>query len=209
MHVRQRLVFASHNPHKIQEISDILGPQLAVTGLTELGCFEEIPEPYDTLEENAMAKARYIYDTYQVDCFADDTGLEVDALGGQPGVRSARYAGAEKNSQANVSKLLTELSGISNRRARFRTVIALVMQGRVYLFEGIVEGAISHVPTGEKGFGYDPVFIPDGYDKSFAEMDDELKNKISHRKMAISKLVDFLKIFSSAPGEGLFDENRE
>lgn len=204
-----QLVFASHNPHKIQEISDIIGPELKVTGLTELGCFEEIPEPYDTLEDNALAKARYIYDKYRVSCFADDTGLEVEALSGLPGVRSARYAGIEKNSEANVSKLLKELSGITDRRARFRTVIALVMQGREHVFEGIVKGVISHVPKGEKGFGYDPVFVPDGYDKCFAEMDAELKNKISHRKKAISKLVAFLQTFSSAAGQGLFNEDRE
>ncbi len=190
--MQKQLVFASHNLNKVEEIRDILGAGFDLTGLDELGCFEEIPEPYDTLEENALAKARFVYTLYGKNCFADDTGLEVEALNGEPGVRSARYAGPGKDSAANVEKLLLELFNQTNRKARFRTVIALVLNGREYLFEGIVTGTITKVPLGKKGFGYDPVFIPDGYKKTFAEMDAIEKNRISHRQAAIVKLSNFL-----------------
>ncbi len=192
--MQKQLVFASHNSHKISEIRNILGPGFDLAGLDELGCHEEIPEPYETLEENALAKARFVYTRYGKNCFADDTGLEVEALKGEPGVMSARYAGPGKDSLANMEKLLLELSGKTNRKGRFRTVIALVLDGREYLFEGIVTGTITKAPMGKKGFGYDPVFIADGYKKTFAEMDAKEKNRISHRKNAIAKLADFLLI---------------
>ncbi len=188
----RQLVFASHNRHKIQEVNDILGPGFQLSGLSDIGCHEEIPEPYDTLEENAMAKALHVFTHYKKSCFADDTGLEVDALGGLPGVLSARYAGPAKNSLANVEKLLRELEGVTNRKARFRTVVALILDGREHLFEGIVNGRIIHEPRGDQGFGYDPVFIPDGYTHTFAEMDASEKNRISHRYTAIAKLAAFL-----------------
>lgn len=187
------IVFASHNQHKIEEIRAILGPDFVLKGLSDIGCYEVIPEPYDTLEENALAKARHVTDHHNMDCFADDTGLEVEALHGMPGVYSARYAGPEKDSIKNMQKLLKELQGSQNRRARFRTVIALVLQGSSYFFEGIVEGRIDHEAKGKQGFGYDPVFIPDGYTMSFAEMPAKEKNRISHRKRAMDKLINFLK----------------
>ncbi len=169
-----------------------MGPGVRLSGLDDIGCHKEIAEPYDTLEENAMAKARYVYSHYGKNCFADDTGLEVEALSGQPGVISARYAGPGKDSRANMNKLLRELSGVTNRKARFRTVIALIIDGREYLFEGIVNGAITREARGSKGFGYDPVFIPYGYDQTFGELDAATKNRISHRYAAIAKLADFL-----------------
>ncbi len=188
----RNFVFASHNRHKIQEVTDILGPDFQLSGLSDIGCYEEIPEPYDTLEENAMAKARHVFTHYGKNCFADDTGLEVDALNGLPGVLSARYAGPGKNNRANVAKLLRELEGETNRKARFRTVVALILDGCEHLFEGIVNGRIIHEPRGDQGFGYDPVFIPDGYTVTFAEMDAAEKNRISHRYTAIAKLAVFL-----------------
>lgn len=187
----RRFVFASHNRHKIEEVTDILGPGFELLGLDDIGCHDDIPEPYDTLEENAMAKARHVFTHYGKNCFADDTGLEVDVLGGLPGVLSARYAGPGKNSLANVEKLLRELEGKANRKARFRTVVALILNGREHLFEGIVNGTIIHEPRGQQGFGYDPVFIPDGYTVTFAEMAAAEKNRISHRYAAIAKLAAF------------------
>jgi len=192
------LLFASHNKHKVEEIRAILGPDFSVSGLSDLGLVHEIPEPHHSLEENALAKVRFVARNHNLDCFADDTGLETEALNGLPGVLSARYAGPAKNSRANIDKLLKELSGKNNRKARFRTVIALVMDGKEHLFEGVVNGIIAREPRGEHGFGYDPVFIPDGYNKTFAEMDAEEKNRISHRWMAIDRLAGFLKQ-SSAP----------
>jgi len=188
----RHLVFASHNLNKIQEVNDILGPGFRLSGLDDIGCHEEIPEPYETLEDNALAKARYVFNKYGKDCFADDTGLEVAALNGRPGVQSARYAGPEKDSAANMAKLLDELSGKTNRKARFRTVIALIIDGEEHIFEGIVNGRITDKPMGEKGFGYDPVFIPKGYDQTFGELDAAIKNRISHRYAAIEKLAGFL-----------------
>lgn len=188
-----KLVFASNNPHKLKEISEILGPDYSLVSLQDIGCFEDIPEPWPSLEENALAKARYVKTHYGLDCFADDTGLEVEALDGKPGVMSARYAGPGKNSRDNMMKLLEELKDETNRRARFRAVIALILDGQEILFEGIVSGHITHSPRGEGGFGYDPVFIPEGFEQTFAELSADIKNGISHRFSAIDKLVGFLK----------------
>lgn len=187
------IVFASNNPHKLKEIRAILGGSFLVSGLADLGVTEDIPEPYPTLEENAMAKARFIHLRYHQNCFADDTGLEVDALGGLPGVQSARFAGASKSSEANIRKLLDMLDGVENRKAQFRAVMALILEGEEYLFEGIVRGDIATKRTGTGGFGYDPVFIPEGYDQTFAQMPDEEKNRLSHRYDALQKMVTFLK----------------
>lgn len=196
-----KIVFATNNQHKLQEIREILGNQFEILSLADIGCHEDIPETGNTLEANAHQKAEYIFDHYHIDCFADDTGLEVDALGGAPGVHSARYAeGTDHNSEANMAKLLRELSDNDNRKARFRTVISLIqMEGgnpvcsREYQFEGVVEGRIDHEKHGSEGFGYDPVFIPEGYDKSFAELGEEIKNQISHRARAVKKLAEWLK----------------
>ena len=196
----EELVFATNNPHKLNEIRELLKDRFAVTGLRDRGIREDIPEEQETLEGNALQKARYIYEKYRFNCFADDTGLEVDALGGAPGVYSARYSRMGKPvydtmevTAGNIRKLLEKMNGESNRRARFRTVIALIMGGQEYLFEGEVPGHIATSPSGEEGFGYDPVFHPDGYDCSFAEMDLSLKNRISHRANAMRRLVEFLK----------------
>ena len=188
-----KIIFASHNPNKIKEIRAILTSGFEVEGLQDIGCHEEIPEPYPTLEENALAKARYIFQRYGLNCFADDTGLEVDAINGLPGVQSARFAGSSKNSEANINKLLHMLEGVEDRKAQFRTVMALIIEGKEYLFEGIVKGQISTKKTGTGGFGYDPVFIPDGYGQSFAEMTDEQKNRLSHRFEALRKMDSFIK----------------
>ncbi|MBW6499652.1 MAG: non-canonical purine NTP diphosphatase [Bacteroidales bacterium] len=187
------IVFASNNTHKLHEIAAILGPAFKLKSLTDIGCHEDIPEPWPSLEENALAKARFVYERFGFNCFADDTGLEVEALDGKPGVLSARYAGPGKDSRDNMLKLLDELKGTDNRRARFRTVIALIMDGKEHLFEGIVEGHIIYAPQGTGGFGYDPVFVPVGYDQTFGELPADLKNTISHRYRAIDKLVRFLK----------------
>lgn len=194
-----RIVFATNNAHKLSEVRQILGERFEVVGLKDIGCDEDIPETADTLEGNALQKARYIHDHYGLDCFADDTGLEVTALNGAPGVHTARYAelfgnGQQKDhdSQANMTLLLQNLEKKSDRNARFRTVIALIYQGEEYLFEGICEGEILHERHGEAGFGYDPVFQPKGYDRSFAEMNADEKNAISHRGRATQKLVEWL-----------------
>ena len=196
-----KIVFATNNQHKLQEIREILGDQFEILSLADIGCLEDIPETGNTLEANAHQKAEYVFDHYHIDCFADDTGLEVDALGGAPGVHSARYAeGTDHNSEANMAKLLRELGDNDNRKARFRTVISLIqMEGgnpvcsREYQFEGVVEGRIDREKHGSEGFGYDPVFIPEGYDKSFAELGEEIKNQISHRARAVKKLAEWLK----------------
>lgn len=189
-----RIVFATNNKNKLAEIREMLdGSGIEVLSLGDIGCHDDIPETADTLEGNALQKARYIHDKYKMSCFADDTGLEVDALGGAPGVYSARYAGGEgHDSEANMAKLLAGLDGKSDRRARFRTVVALITdeeEGREELFEGVVTGEIIKERRGAGGFGYDPVFRPDGYDKTFAELGHEVKNKISHRALAVAKLV--------------------
>lgn len=196
-----KIVFATNNQHKLQEIREILGDQFEILSLADIGCHEDIPETGNTLEANAHQKAEYVFDHYHIDCFADDTGLEVDALGGAPGVHSARYAeGTDHNSEANMAKLLRELGDNDNRKARFRTVISLIqMEGgnpvcsREYQLEGVVEGRIDREKHGSEGFGYDPVFIPEGYDKSFAELGEEIKNQISHRARAVKKLAEWLK----------------
>ena len=171
---------------------DILGGSFRIASLKEIGCTDDIPETADTLEGNALQKARYVKDKFGYDCFADDTGLEVEALGGAPGVFSARYAGPGHDSEANMRKLLKELEGKMNRQAQFRTVVALLLEGREYTFEGIVCGTILTERRGTAGFGYDPVFVPEGYAETFAEMGSEEKNRISHRARAVQKLADFL-----------------
>jgi XTP/dITP diphosphohydrolase len=187
------LVFATNNHHKLEEIQALLGNNIHLLSLKDIHCNEEIPEDHFTLEENASQKAWYIFNKYKKNCFADDTGLEVDYLNGNPGVFSARYAGEEKNAQANIEKLLVELAGIKNRKARFRTVISLIVDGKEMQFEGIVNGTILTEKHGSSGFGYDPVFLPEGYSQSFAEMNLSEKNEISHRARAFNKLVNFLK----------------
>lgn len=185
------LVFATHNAHKLEELRAIL-KDFNILGLNDINCHEEIVEDADTLDGNAKIKANFVTDNFHIDCFADDTGLEVDALDGAPGVYSARYAGEGCSYQDNVNKLLEALDGIENRKARFRTVIALNLNGKQYLFEGKVEGVITKEQHGEKGFGYDPIFLPNGFDQTFAEMPMEVKNKISHRGRATQKLIEFL-----------------
>ena len=189
-----KIVFATNNQHKLSEIRQILGDRVEVLSLKDINCDVDIPETGTTLETNALQKAQYIYDHYQMNVFADDTGLEVEALGGAPGVYSARYAGGEgHDSEANMAKLLQELGKNNNRRARFRTVIALIIQGQVHEFEGIVNGEIIRERRGGEGFGYDPIFQPEGYDKTFAELGVEVKNQISHRARATQKLAEFLQ----------------
>ena len=188
-----RLVFATNNRHKLEEVRDILGSGVEVLSLSDIGCNDDIPETADTLQGNALIKARHIYNKYKVNCFADDTGLEVEALDGAPGVLSARYAGDGHDSEANMQKLLHNLTGKSNRNAQFRTVIALIIEGEEFLFDGIVRGRISEERMGSAGFGYDPIFVPDGYEESFAQMAAEQKNAISHRSRAASALNDYLE----------------
>lgn len=188
-----KLVFATNNRHKLQEVKDILGSRVEVLSLAEIGCHDDIPETGATLEENALIKARWVSEKYNCNCFADDTGLEVEALGGAPGVYSARYAGEECNSEANMQKLLHNLTGENNRNAQFRTVIALIINNREFTFDGIVKGTISTGKMGEAGFGYDPIFVPEGYSQSFAQMGSEEKNRISHRYRATEKLSNYIR----------------
>lgn len=188
-----KILFATNNAHKLAEVSAVLGPQFTLTTPREAGIAEDIPEDQPTLEGNALQKARYIHARTGLDCFADDTGLEVEALGGAPGVRSARYATDGHDFAANNRLLLRNLEGQADRRARFRTVIALILDGEEHRFEGIVEGRIIERETGDEGFGYDPLFVPDGYDRTFAQMTVEEKNAVSHRARAVRKLVEFLK----------------
>ena len=200
-----KIVFATNNQHKLDEIRGILGDGFEIVSLNDIGCHEDIPETGKTLEENALQKAQYVYEHYHVNCFADDTGLEVDALNGAPGVYSARYAGGEgHDSEANMTKLLYELGNSNNRKARFRTVIALIEKKdvcpcgctsvkKVHQFEGIVNGEIIRERRGGEGFGYDPIFQPEGYDKTFAELGMDIKNTISHRARATQKLAEYLK----------------
>lgn len=190
----KKLVFATNNKHKLIEIRQIVPGIFEVVGLEDIGCFTDIPETAETLEGNADIKANYVFTHFKLSCFADDTGLEVDALDGAPGVYSARYAGEDGNADNNIDKLLQELSSFSNRKARFRTVISLILDNELHHFEGQVEGKIIHKRQGEDGFGYDPVFVPNGYDQSFAEMPAETKNSISHRGIATRKLIDFLSM---------------
>ncbi len=187
-----KLVFATNNSHKLEEVRQILGDRFEVLSLNDIGCHEDIPETGDTFQDNALQKARYVKEHYGYDCFADDTGLEVKALNGAPGVHSARYAG-DHDSEANMTKLLGELEKKSDRSAQFRTVIALLLNGQELLFEGIVTGKIGTERHGDGGFGYDPIFIPDGYTQTFSEMGAESKNLISHRGRAVRKLAEYLK----------------
>ncbi len=194
------LIFATNNRHKLKEISALLDDRYTLFGLWDLDAAEEIPEDFDTLEDNASQKAWHIYNRFGRSCFADDTGLEVKALNGAPGVYSARYAriGSPvfpemEPAAGNIRKLLLQMEGIADRSARFRTVIALVLEGKEYRFEGEVQGTITSEPYGEEGFGYDPVFRPEGFDQTFAEMDLSLKNEISHRSRAVQRLIHFLK----------------
>jgi len=187
-----KLVFSTNNRHKLDEVRSILGSAYEIISLAEIGCNEEIPETADTLEGNALIKAKYVYDKYKLTCFADDTGLEVFALGGQPGVYSARYAGDEHNSLKNMEKLLHNLGNKNNREAQFRTVIVLIEDGEIKQFEGIIEGDIIREARGKAGFGYDPVFVPKGYTKTFAELGLLEKNLISHRALATQKLAEYL-----------------
>ena len=196
---RKLLIMATNNEHKLKEVRQILDyKDILVKGLEEVGCYDDIPETADTLEGNALLKARYMYSHYGVDCFADDTGLEVEALDGQPGVFTARFGqmngyGNSHDADANMQCLLDKLQGKENRKARFRTVIALVCEGKEYIFEGIVEGEILTEKSGQEGFGYDPIFSPEGKGISFAEMSAEEKNQISHRGRAVEKLIAWLK----------------
>ena len=192
----KEMVFATNTPHKLDEIRKIGEGRLRILSLADIDCREEIEETGNTLEENALIKARFIKEKYGYDCFADDTGLEVDALKGAPGVYSARYAGEGCSFTDNMDKLLAALQGIENRTAQFRTVIALVLNGKEYLFDGVIKGKIIDEKRGSSGFGYDPIFMPDGYDKTFAELGNEVKNSISHRALAMEKLVDFLVFHS-------------
>lgn len=188
-----KLVFATNNQHKLEEVSAILDNSIELLSLKDINCNTDIPETSDTLEGNALLKAQYIYNNFGINCFADDTGLEVEALNNEPGVYSARYAGENKNPETNMFKVLDNLREKENRKARFRTVIALILNGKEYLFEGIINGKITNSKQGSAGFGYDPIFMPEGYNETFAELGNNIKNKISHRALAINKLSDFLK----------------
>lgn len=188
-----KLIFATGNENKIKEVSKSLLGGIEILGLSDVGIEEEIPEDHETLEDNALQKARYVYELTGEDCFADDTGLEVEVLLGEPGVRSARYAGPQKSAEDNIRKLLKKLEDLDNRKARFRTVIALIYKGKEYLFEGICNGFIITQPKGHRGFGYDPVFMPNGFRKTFAQMSLKDKNLVSHRAKAVIKLRNFLR----------------
>jgi len=188
-----KLVFATNNAHKLTEVRAILEPEIKIISLNELNFHDDIPETADNLEGNAFLKAKFIFDKFGLNCFADDTGLEVEELGGEPGVYSARYAGEDHNSYNNMNKVLALLGDKRNRKACFRTVIALIVDNTTVFFEGKIEGEITLTPRGDSGFGYDPIFVPDGYQLSFAQLSPEIKNQISHRALAINKLTDFLK----------------
>lgn len=190
--MKRKLVFATNNLHKLKEVSAILSNQIELLSLNDINCHTDIPETADTLEGNALLKSQFIYENYRMNCFADDTGLEVEALEGAPGVYSARYAGDGHNSEANMIKLLDNLKEKNNRKAQFRTAISLIIDGNKYLFEGIIKGEIGITKRGDSGFGYDPIFIPEGYNETFAELGSDIKNKISHRALAINKLCEFL-----------------
>lgn len=190
--MKRKYVFATNNVHKLEEVTAILDEKVELLNMNDIDCHTDIPETAETLEGNALLKAKYIFENYHLDCFADDTGLEVEALNGAPGVYSARYAGDAHNSAANMKKLLLDLEGTDNRKAQFRTVFALIIDEKEHFFEGIVKGEITRNPKGTSGFGYDPIFIPEGYTQTFAEMGNDLKNKISHRALATQKLCKFL-----------------
>lgn len=195
--MRTKLVFATNNAHKLEEVKAITKDLFEIVSLKDINCFDDIPETADTLEGNALLKARYIKEKFGFDCFADDTGLEIEALNNEPGVYSARYAGEECNSQANMDKVLSKMKGINNRKARFRTVFALISDNKEYLCEGRVDGLIREEKSGAKGFGYDPIFQPEGYDITFAEMSQSDKNEISHRGRGMKKLIELLNELSN------------
>jgi XTP/dITP diphosphohydrolase len=188
-----KIVFATNNPNKLAEIKQLMPAGINILSLKDIECFEELPETSDTLEDNAAQKAYYVYDNYGHNCFSDDTGLEIEVLDGRPGVYSARYAGPECRAEDNIQKILAEMKGEENRDASFRTIISLVIDGREFQFEGQVEGQIIPEKWGDQGFGYDPIFLPDGYEESFAQMTVEEKNIISHRGLAVKKLIQFLQ----------------
>lgn len=190
--MKKKLVFATNNAHKLEEVKEVVGDRFVILSLNDIGCHEDIEEIGTTLEENALIKVRYVKDHYGFDCFGDDTGLEVEALGGAPGVYSARYAGSGHDSVANMNKLLSEMQDKDNRKACFRSVIALIYEGKEYLFEGRIDGRIIEEVRGPGGFGYDPLFVPKGYERTFAELGPEIKNTISHRALAVKALCDFL-----------------
>jgi XTP/dITP diphosphohydrolase len=190
--MKKRLCFATNNPHKLQEIQAILGDSFELLSLKDINCTEELPETGSTIEANSLEKAQYVYDHYEVDCFADDSGLEVNALNGEPGVDSAHYAGPQRSHADNINLLLQNLGNQTNRNARFKTVITLVQNGEVHQFEGTIDGKILTSKKGTEGFGYDPVFMPEGFDRTFAEMSLDEKGQISHRARAFQKLITFL-----------------
>ena len=188
-----KICFATNNPNKVKEINRAVGSSIEILSLSDIGCFDEIPEEQDTIEGNSSQKANYVQKHFDMDCFADDTGLEVEALGGKPGVYSARYANEEGDAMANMKLLLKNLEGKANRKAQFKTVVTLILNGKEYQFEGIAVGKIRTELSGNEGFGYDPIFEPEGYDVTFAEMDMMEKNKVSHRGKAVKKLLEFIK----------------
>jgi len=188
-----KLIFATNNQHKLSEVAAIIGDKFELLSLRNIKCYEEIPETKETIEENAFEKASYIYNKYLINCFADDTGLEIEALNGEPGVYSARYAGEACNFDDNIEKVLAKMKGITNRKASFKTVISLIIDGEDYQFTGIVNGVILTERKGSSGFGYDPIFLPDGFNETYAEMNAEKKNEISHRGIATRQLCNFLK----------------
>lgn len=197
--MKKKLVFATNNKHKLEELRKIIaGSDIEIVSLADINCHDDIPETADTLEGNALQKARYIREHYGYDCFADDTGLEVEALDNAPGVYSARYAGPGHDSEANMNKLLHEMEGKENRKAHFRTAIALILNGQEHLFDGIINGIITERKRGDSGFGYDPIFQPESYHQTFAEMGNDIKNRISHRALAVKKLASFLSTLSSS-----------
>lgn len=187
------IVFATGNANKVREVLELLGEGISIISLKDIGCEEDIPETQPTIEGNALQKARYVLDNYQQDCFAEDTGLEIEVLNGEPGVFSARYAGAQRDSEANMALVLEKLKGQTNRKAHFKTVIALILDGKEITFEGIAKGHIAEAKKGEEGFGYDSIFIPEGYDISFAQMSSKEKNIISHRGKAVRLLINYLE----------------
>jgi len=192
--MRKILVFATNNQHKLEEVQQLVGEGFQLRSLNDINCTEDIPETGATFEENAVQKSCFIYERYKIDCFADDSGLEIEALNNEPGVYSARYSGS-RDPEVNLQLVLDKMKGITNRKARFRSVISLIIDGNAYLFEGTADGEIRHEKAGSAGFGYDPIFQPEGYDITFAEMDMVQKNRISHRGKAIARLVKFLDSF--------------
>ncbi len=192
--MQKEILFASTNPHKVEEVRKLLPEKYILLGLRDINWTIEIPEPFHTYEDNAKAKAYFVYDRTGINCFADDSGLEIDALNGRPGIYSARYAGENRNSSDNIAKVLDELGNEVNRNARFHAALAFLSgQDQIYVFKGVVEGKIGYEPLGDEGFGYDPIFIPDGFDQTFGQLHERLKNKISHRAIAMQRFADYLR----------------